>query len=454
MPRILLAVAATCCALQPHSALHAKAPLRVTTAAELISETDAEALADVVAAALETDAAIALRLNRGHTDAIFKRVSGRVVELKNTRLLQLTYKRRGACDLQRNHAFLGDDGAEGTDGDLLPPKRWSARKAVAHALVGGAHAKATVGATRYDLTKGSLTSTSCAPAKKTASHDRAKKRVVSDDFLVKLNVTNGEGRARPGMERKRKQILRFAELLDHTLAKTDLYTADSIRLVDEGCGKGYLTFAAHELLKKKSQAALDVVGVERRRELVDACNWACRDDAGLSFMAGDIAPQGKVDVVVALHACDTATDDALHAAVLGGARAIVAAPCCHKQLRPQLERHRKGSEADPALQAILQHGILADRHAEAVTDAMRCLALECVGYEARMVEWAPLDHTAKNTMLVATRSDSDTDAEARLRALAAFHGVTRQRLCGLLGLVLPGADEAAAAAPRGRMPRE
>ena len=98
--------------------------------------TDAEALADVVAAALETDAAIDLRVNRGENDARFKRVSGRVVELKNKRLLQLTYKRRGACDLQRNPLFVGDDGAEGTDGDLLPPKRWSARKAVAHALVG------------------------------------------------------------------------------------------------------------------------------------------------------------------------------------------------------------------------------------------------------------------------------------------------------------------------------
>ena len=247
MPRILLVVAAAC-ALQPR--LHAKAPRRTVARAELISETDAEALADVVASALETDAVIDLRVNRGEADARFKRVSGRVVELKNKRLLQLTYKRRGACDLQRNHAFLGDDGAEGTDGDLLPPKRWSARKAVAHALVGGAHAKATVGATRYDLAKGSLTSTSCAPAKKTASHDRTKKRVVSDDFLVALNVTNAAGKARPGMERKRKQILRFAELLDHTLSKTDLYASDSIRLVDEGCGKGYLTFAAHELLKK------------------------------------------------------------------------------------------------------------------------------------------------------------------------------------------------------------
>ena len=85
---------------------------------------------------------------------------------------------------------------------------------------------------------------------------------------------------------------------------------------------------------------------------------------------------------------------------------------------------------------------------------MRCLALECVGYEARMVEWAPLDHTAKNTMLVATRSDVDSDAEARLRALAAFHGVARQRLCGLLELELPGAADDDTPAPRGRMPRE
>ena len=180
-----------------------------------------------------------------------------------------------------------------------------------------------------------------------------------------------------------------------------------------------------------------------------------RDDPGLSFLAGDIAPQGAVDVVVALHACDTATDDALYAAVRGGARAIVAAPCCHKQLRPQLERHRKGSEADAALAAILQHGILADRHAEAVTDTMRCLALECVGYEARMVEWAPLDHTAKNTMLVATRADAGTDdAAARLGALAEFHGVRKQRLCALLDLELPGAADDDTPAPRGRMPRE
>ena len=97
--------------------------------------------------------------------------------------------------------------------------------------------------------------------------------------------------------------------------------------------------------------------------------------------------------------------------------------------------------------------LLADRHAEAVTDAMRCLALECVGYEARMVEWAPLDHTAKNTMLVATRSSAASDPAARLRALAEFHGVRKQRLCGLLDLELPGADAAAAPA-RGRMPRE
>ena len=332
-------------------------------------------------------------------------MSGRVVELKNKRLLQLTYKRRGACDLQRNHALTGDDGAEGTDGDLLPPKRWSARKAVAHALVGGAHAKATVGATRYDLTKGSLTSASCAPAKKTASHDRTKKARRERRLLGKAqrHQWRGQGPAGHGAQAQADSEVRRAF---RSYALQDGF----VFIKGHPFGGRGLRQGLPDLRRARTAEEEKSGGAGRRRrraarELVAACNWACRDDAGLSFMAGDIAPQGKVDVVVALHACDTATDDALHAAVLGGARAIVAAPCCHKQLRPQLERHRKGSEADPALQAILQHGILADRHAEAVTDAMRCLALECVGYEARMVEWAPLDHTAKNTMLVATRSD-------------------------------------------------
>lgn len=161
---------------------------------------------------------------------------------------------------------------------------------------------------------------------------------------------------------------------------------------------------------------------------------------------------GDVDVVVALHACDTATDDALAAAVAGGATAILAAPCCHKELRPQLDRRLKDDD-DPALSELLRHGVLADRHAEAVTDAMRCLALEAAGYASRVVEWAPLDHTAKNTMIVATLGGArDGDVvKARLAALATRHGVTRHKLCGLLGVDLPGAA-APRAAPKGRMP--
>ena len=161
-------------ALQPK---HACAKRRAAQRrAELISATARASLADVVASALETDAVIDLRINRGETDARFKRVSGRVVELKNKRLLQLTYKRRGACDLQRNHAFLGDDGAEGADGDLLPPKKM-VRAQSRKACFGGRRARRR-DRRRHgdDLTKGSLTSASCAPAKKTASHDRAKKR--------------------------------------------------------------------------------------------------------------------------------------------------------------------------------------------------------------------------------------------------------------------------------------
>ena len=158
----LAVVAATCCALQPR--LHCQAPRRATaTRAELISRDRRGSPRRRRRRNAGNGRCHRPARQRGETDARFKRVSGRVVELKNKRLLQLTYKRRGACDLQRNHAFLGDDGAEGTDGDLLPPKRWSARKAVKHALSWRRAREATVGATRYDLTKGSLTSCKLRP---------------------------------------------------------------------------------------------------------------------------------------------------------------------------------------------------------------------------------------------------------------------------------------------------
>mmetsp|Transcript_2117 Transcript_2117/g.6321 ORF Transcript_2117/g.6321 Transcript_2117/m.6321 type:complete len:299 (+) Transcript_2117:112-1008(+) len=289
-------------------------------------------------------------------------------------------------------------------------------------------------------------------APRVASHDRAKVRVIPTDapFLAALNLTNAKGNARPGRERKLRQIFRFAELLDHALARTDVYGGGA-RLVDMGCGKGYLTFAAHDLLARRCRGDVSVEGIELHKQLVDDSNRAAEALDGLSFTEGYIGECGDVDVVLALHACDTATDDALFAAVSGGAKAILAAPCCHKELRPQLERRRgTGSEADLALTELLRHGVLADRHAEHVTDALRCLALECHGYTAKIIEWISLEHTAKNTMIVATKAEGAdaSDVRERLRALAAHHGVGQQRLCALLGEKLCDAAPA-----RGRLPQ-
>ena len=174
-------------------------------------------------------------------------------------------------------------------------------------------------------------------------------------------------------------------------------------MVDMGCGKGYLTFAAHCHLSDTCGLRVRTQGVELRQQLVDDTNhWAVElgvapsgdtaagsDETGLSFVQGFIsqdlarvpgAPPG-LDVLVALHACDTATDDAIRAGVTAGADVIIVAPCCHKELRKQLDSpanpHREGGGV---LGDVVKHGILAGRVAETTTDAVRALLLEIMGY--------------------------------------------------------------------------
>ncbi len=262
-------------------------------------------------------------------------------------------------------------------------------------------------------------------------HDRAKDRAVSLDprWLGALGVLDAKGRPKRGMEAKRRQIHRFAELLEHLLGKA----SGPLRLVDMGCGKGYLTFAAYELLRQRDGAAV-VTGVERRPELAAASEALARrlGYEGLSFVPGDIAdvPLAEVDVVVALHACDTATDDALARGVEAKARFLVVAPCCHKELRPQL--------ASPeGLDSLLHHGVLRTRQADMVTDALRASLLEASGYRARVVEFISPEHTDKNLMITAERRDRPrAGAEEEPRRLARAFGVHEQRLAGHLAYPL------------------
>ncbi|HSV70083.1 MAG TPA: SAM-dependent methyltransferase [Methylibium sp.] len=273
-----------------------------------------------------------------------------------------------------------------------------------------------------------------------AGHDRPKQRVLDLDtpFLQALGVTDAPGRLVPAMARKWKQINKFVEIVDHALHDSGLVARGGpVGVLDFGAGKGYLTFAVHHHLSRTLGLPAEVTGVELRADLVALCNEAAArlGLAGLRFEEGDVSRLAArpVDVMIALHACDTATDFALHAGVRAGAAVIVSSPCCHKQLRPQMC-------CPPALKGLLQHGIHLGQQAEMVTDSLRALLLEAEGYETKVFEFVSLEHTSKNKMILATRLALDAVPLARRRAerlaqvaeLKAFYGIREQCLEALL----------------------
>jgi len=246
----------------------------------------------------------------------------------------------------------------------------------------------------------------------------------------------------PAMARKWKQINKFVEVMAHALESAGFDAHAPLNVVDFGAGKGYLTFALHDFLRRQAQGApraLDIVGVELRPELVALCNEAAARCGleGLRFEAGDVSSfvPDRLDVMIALHACDTATDHAIHTGVRAGAAVIMCSPCCHKQIRPQMEM--------PALlKPLLQHGIHLGQEAEMVTDGLRALLLEAHGYDAQVFEFVSLEHTSKNKMILAVRrrDRADTPQAQRRRAQALaqiaeikrFYGIREQCLESLL----------------------
>jgi hypothetical protein len=285
-------------------------------------------------------------------------------------------------------------------------------------------------------------------------HDRPKKRFIDPKgcaWLQTLGVTKPDGRVAKGMEDKFRQINRFVEVLEHLFNK-DVAAAlkrrhehnlqpahpgsHGITVIDMGCGKGYLTFAAYDWLNRKGWSQNTVRGVEARPDLVELCNRVARQNscAGLSFEAGTIASTSltQVDVLVALHACDTATDDAIGKGIQAGALLILVTPCCHQELRPQLR-------PPPVLAGALKHGILLERQAEFVTDALRAALLEWAGYDTKVFEFVSTEHTAKNLMIAAVKRERGAGRDElgwRVQELAAFYGIKAQRLAGQLGFEL------------------
>lgn len=279
---------------------------------------------------------------------------------------------------------------------------------------------------------------SAAPQAADPAHDREKHRLLpaaSRDWLQALGVVNADGSVRPGMADKHRQIHKFTEIISHLVAEARLPEDRPTEIADMGCGKGYLTFAVHDWFEHVGRRSCRVTGIEVRPDLVEFCNRVAHDTQRpkLSFVAGDIgrAHLPHLDILIALHACDTATDDALARGVQVGAALIVVAPCCQKELRPQLT-------PPPVLAPVLRHGIWQERHAEFATDALRSLLLEWAGYDTKAFEFISTEHTAKNVMIAATKRAVPDDFAARdrhaadIRALAAFYGIKSHALAAHL----------------------
>ena len=274
------------------------------------------------------------------------------------------------------------------------------------------------------------------------AHNREKRRLLSLErpVLQALGVTDSRRQLIPSMARKWKQINRFIEVF------TDAWRASSLRgrqaplrVFDFGSGKGYLTFALHDYLRNTLEIDVLTHGVELRDDLVKSCNdaVAALGIEGLDFTRGDIASHraaseegadAAFDVMIALHACDTATDDAIHQGIRAGAAIVMCAPCCHKQLRPQLL-------SPHPLRPILQHGIHLGQEAEMVTDGLRAMLLDACGYDTQVFEFISLEHTSKNKMILAVKRSSARPAApilAQVAAVKSFYGIREQRLESLL----------------------
>ena len=317
-------------------------------------------------------------------------------------------------------------------------------------------------------------------------HNREKKTLIDPNtfYLKALGIATDSGLIRSSQQDKWRQINKFVEILAGLVENSSLKDKTTLRIVDMGSGKGYLTFAAYDYFANKvstesdsdrvpkneknptahaggsdlsggnatvkerasdadqstlvharvSARSVHMTGVDTKREMVELCNDIAKAGGfdSLNFVQGTIADfdPGEVDILIALHACDTATDDALFKGITAKAEIIVAAPCCHKEIRKQMK-------SPEMLAGILKHGIMLERTAETITDGLRSLLLERSSYATKLFEFVATEHTPKNNMLVGTRNTKrlNTDkVDRQVSEIKTFYGIGEQRLEKLLKL--------------------
>ena len=271
-------------------------------------------------------------------------------------------------------------------------------------------------------------------------HNKVKKRLIAANdkpYLTALKVTDAEGNVLKNAQDKYRQINQYIEILS-TLIK-DIPEGSINKIVDMGSGKGYLTFALYDYLHNVLNLNSSVVGVEFRRDLVELCNdIALKSNfENLNFIEGSIQDyhQEVIDVLIALHACDTATDDAIYQGITKDAKLIVVAPCCHKQIRKEMEKSKMENEVS----FLTRYGIFMERQAEMVTDGIRTLILQYFGYKTKVIEFVSDVHTPKNVLLVGVKGKKVDEIKkeqilAELKNTKAFFGIGHHHLETLCNL--------------------
>ncbi len=349
---------------------------------------------EALKASLEKEEFIKLTLSKPKTKSELSNVYAKLIAIKDMPHLSLTYHHT-TRDVVKNYKL--DEGVEKIKGLLSTDFKIGTLFTASEDVV-----------LRISK-KGKMVVTSTAASQTSASseaHDKQKRKraLEGDSYLIQLGIANEQGKIIPKMADKFRQINKYLEVMEDLIKSAEFPGAISI--VDMGAGKGYLTFALYDYLKNKLQHDVRVTGVELRKELVDNCNKAateCGFDQ-LHFVCSSIEDfeLNEVDILIALHACDTATDDAIAKGIKADAALIVCAPCCHKQIRQQL----KGKEQESP---VLKYGIYKEREFEMVTDTIRALILEKNHYKSNIFEFISNEHTRKNTMLVGVKSKHKPD---------------------------------------------
>ncbi|MEH3111794.1 class I SAM-dependent methyltransferase [Pedobacter terrae] len=273
-----------------------------------------------------------------------------------------------------------------------------------------------------------------------ASHDKEKARLIRPDsksYLAELKITDAEGKVFKNAQDKFRQINHYIEILSSLIKELPEGTIKKV--ADMGSGKGYLTFALYDYLHDVLKLESEVIGVEYRQDMVELCNQVAAKSAfdKLNFVQGTIEDfkADDVNLLIALHACDTATDDAIYKGIKANAELIVVAPCCHKQIRREIEQNKVKNDVS----FLTKYGIFLERQAEMVTDGIRAMILEYFGYKTKVFEFISDAHTPKNVLVVGVKGkaiSAERKAEVlmKIKASKEYFGIGYHHLERLLEL--------------------